>query len=496
MKNPSPRLALVALLLLLPLAALPRPALAGGALLAETYRELDRIRDEKKQALFAYLGKLKSLAEEIKTDPAMRSFFHVKNGYWRLRERVPPPPGFLKELEELKERIRRRFLERYLAFFDLLFVNRDGDVIFTVRGQGDAHKNLFRGELAETRLARQLSQAPLETFVDFEYYKFSGEPSAFHAVPVLHEGTHEGWFVLQCAVNRINEILSDDGGPGATGETFLVNRNEFMLTDSRYLPDPSILRRHLSPENIRAKFAEGSGHRIVTDYRGYRALTSFEVCRVGGAEWLLVAKVDEDEILTKAYLGRRDELRAPLVAALVAQPPVEAPPAEWGGPFVDVDMDEYRKAVARERIRTHGVSTCTAIVLSLPGRFAYLAHASNRDAIYGGSGTDLIGRVMRRIENFDIYRWEKRKLKAAIVAPHGKSLARAVDLLLERGILLSQITFLHDGAALHGSPVHDCVRDKTRVEWRTGTEPAALRHQSSEDVKPLGECVKGLLDYP
>jgi hypothetical protein len=82
---------------------------------------------------------------------------------------------------------------------------------------------------------------------------------------------------------------------------FLVNRDRLMLTDSRFQSETSILRQHLSEQNISAKFAEGRGHKIITDYRGQRALTSFEVCPVLDKEWLLIAKIDEDEVVTRAW---------------------------------------------------------------------------------------------------------------------------------------------------------------------------------------------------
>ncbi|MCP4575955.1 MAG: hypothetical protein GY846_06700 [Deltaproteobacteria bacterium] len=170
-----------------------------------------------------------------------------------------------------------------------LFIDGDGDIFHTIRRQGDYHKNIFEGELAITTLARQLTNHPDETFVDYEYYSVSDEPSAFFVEPVLKDGCLEGWFVLQCAINKINNMFTQEKGLGATGEVFLVNRHQYMLTESRFSKETSILNRHLSSENIETKFRERSGRKMVTDYRGVRAFTSFEVCHIGASEWLLIA---------------------------------------------------------------------------------------------------------------------------------------------------------------------------------------------------------------
>jgi hypothetical protein len=135
--------------------------------------------------------------------------------------------------------------------------------------------------------------------------------------PVFKEGRLEGWFVLQCAINKISSMFTEEKGLGATGEVFLVNRHQYMLTESRFSKEVSTLNLHLSRDNIEAKFSEKAGHKMVTDYRGFRALTSFEVCRIGSSEWLLIAKIDESEIVTEQYRKRKRDLNKALSRALV-----------------------------------------------------------------------------------------------------------------------------------------------------------------------------------
>jgi hypothetical protein len=158
-------------------------------------------------------------------------------------------------------------------------------------------------------------------------------------------------------------------------------------------------------------------------------------------------------------------------------------------------MDEFRKVHAGERIATYGVSTCTAVAVTYPGRFSYLGHASNLDRIYGGETTDLLGRMLGRISTFDIYPYEIRKLEATIVAARPQAVLSAVDRLVDHGLFLSQIKVMLNRQAVRGAPWHDCDTGRTVVRWATagGSE---RRRQCSEDLPDLGRLFRELIGYP
>ena len=100
---------------------------------------------------------------------------------------------------------------------------------------------------------------------------------------------------------------------------FLVNKNCYMLTDSRFYGETNILKKNLSKDNIESKFSEKKGHKTVTDYRGYRVLSSFEVVHVLNSKWLIVAKIDEDEILTEYYKKNKAKLQLQIIEAFKKQ---------------------------------------------------------------------------------------------------------------------------------------------------------------------------------
>lgn len=469
----------------------------GTSVQAEAFQRLDNIRKDKKRQLFDYLEKISKNAEAIKTDSVMLEFFHLKNSYYQLQKTTAPPESLIHQIGELKKNIREHYLRHYLSFYDILFVEKGGDIFYTIRQQSDYHKNIFQGELAKTALAQQLKENPPKTFVDYQYYAVSGEPSAFLVMPVLKEENLEGWFVFQCAINKINNMFTQETGLGETGEVFLVNKRHYMLTDSRFFGDSSILKRHLSRENIAAKFREKSGHKIVVDYRGFRVLSSFEVCRFANSEWLLIAKIDEDEIITEQYKKKRDEIRNSIIGAFREESSEDCGKmkASADRKLIEVDIDEFRKVQNNELIGTYGVSTCTAVIVSFPGKFSYMSHISNLDRIYGGHTTDLIGHILKRIKTFDLYKYERRKLKVTVIANHLETIMNTIDMLVDEGIFLSQIKFMHNGNAQYANLLHDNVNNKTSAYWLMDRKTGDTLRQCASGVETIAEIVKPLVGY-
>ncbi len=442
--------------------------------LEDSYALLDSIRDAKKRMLDEHLADIARGARAIRTDTLLTRFFRIKNEYYQLQKRIPPPPEAHRAIVQLKQRIKQRYIERYLSFYDILCINTDGDIFYTIRKQADYHRNVFADEFRGAALAQRLQTSPRESFVDFQYYDASGEPSAFFIEPVLDSTGAAGWFALQYAANKLNNILQNEAALGATGEVILVNRDRYLLTNSRFRAASTILKQQLPEENIEEKFRRGRGRKSVIDYRGFRVLSSFDTCSVLGSKWLLIVKKHKSEILTAFYRKNRRRLRPRLLRALAEPVAVNAAagPAHADS-IVEVDMDEYRRIDAGAVVFTHGVSTCTAVDVTMPGRFSYLCHLSTRDAQAGGVATDLVGGVLTRITDLEVLRYELPRLRITIIAPHCRTIDPIIDTLLDRGIFLSQITFMHCAGNRYANCWCDPAANTTTVEWvdKTGAQP-------------------------
>lgn len=160
---------------------------------------------------------------------------------------------------------------QYGVFFDILFADRTGYVLHSLRRESDYRSSVFTGPLANTKLSRHLRAAAEITFIDYELYTPSGELAAFFAVPVfdLVVGTPRqardkrlGWFVLQCPLNKLNSILSDRRGLEQTGEVYCVNADQRMVTQSRLRPELTDLRLKVETLAVSASLASGARQRI------------------------------------------------------------------------------------------------------------------------------------------------------------------------------------------------------------------------------------------
>jgi hypothetical protein len=296
-----------------------------------------------------------------------------------------------------------------------------------------------------------------------------------------------GWIVLQFAVTKINYLFSHEQDIGSSGEMFLANHDHYMLTDSRFHAESTILKEHLPDENIASKFAAGKGHKEVVDYRGKRVVSSFETFDFLGSRWLIIAKMDEAEIFTEYCRRNPEKLRQALGR-------LRRPPERGTGKFdseagEDVDMDEFRRTDQPRPLSTRGVSTCAAFVLKFPGRFTYLAHISTYDKAYNENKTDLIGHILKKVEYLEIAESGKQNLAFCIISPSSAAFFNMVCRLMEHGYFLSQIKIMHNPDAARADIISVDQGSEVLVNWKMkdgsfcperGSESPSLQEQLLE----------------
>lgn len=457
---------------------------------------LDFARKEKVRQLKRFSDRIHALALQAAKDPSVIGCFDINRQYSGALAKGSVPEALTAKIEELRTGFNRYYIENYFSFYDILFVDPKGKVFYTIRKEEDLHADLFHGDKATSHLTRRLLQNPeREAFVDFHHYGPSAKPAAFFVEPVKKGGRVMGWILLQCTINKVNTIFSGTEDLGRTGETFLVNEKGLMLTESNFIGDSTILKKRLDDRNIQAKFEDRQGNRTVTDYRGYEALTSFEVVDFLGTRWLVVAKVDKDEIITQHYEQYRRYYSEKLLTDLshTPPPPMRAASLPRGGTTIRIDMDEFIKANNGERLQTFGVSTCTGLIASYPGKFAYMAHISPIDKIYGASGTNLVGQMINKIKSFDIHPCEKRAISFAVVAPHLDSLLPIIDKLVAEGFLLSQIRVLHTPKARSATISYDYLKENLHVFWRLEKSSGSKQVHLLQDASNVGEIVRRVM---
>ncbi len=458
---------------------------------------LDFARNEKVSELTRFCQHIDKLADSVANDKKVHAFFDINLQFAEAQKNTPAPESVINKIKEMRENFNNYYISNYFAFYDMLFIANDGHVFYTLRKEDDLNENLLQGKYKDTLLGKGLAKKLDElSFVDFHSYTPSSEAAAFYLIPISKDGKRTGYLALQININKINTLFTSGRELGQTGEVFLVNRAGFMLTESNFEGQTSILNRHLANVNINAKFEAVNGHRTVTDYRGKTALSAFKVFKFHNTEWLVVAKIDKDEITTEHYLQHPRYYAEKIKEHFTEIQPVQKKPDhkhEAVKTVLRVDMDEFLVADHKQQLETFGISTCTGVLAAYPGKFGYLAHISSIDKLYGQKQTDLLHQMTRNIKKFRIYPYQQQDLIFVIIAPHLDTIAPAVESITDQGFFLSQIRFAYRPDAQSARVIYNYTDNDLSVIWNmknSNTKP----HQHLDETHNIGQFIEVLIE--
>ncbi len=204
-----------------------------------------------------------------------------------------------------------KYKEMY-GYYDLFLINPDGYVFYTVTKESDYQTNMVGGKYKDSglgKLVRGVLNSREYGIADFEPYAPSnGEPAAFIAQPVVHNGKVEIVVALQLSIEAINSIMQERSGMGKTGETYLVGTDKLMRSDSFLDPDNHSVKASFANPNkgkvdteaSQAALAGKEENKIVIDYNGNPVLSAYTPVRVGGMTWALLAEIDEKEVVSES----------------------------------------------------------------------------------------------------------------------------------------------------------------------------------------------------
>ena len=119
--------------------------------------------------------------------------------------------------------------------------------------------------------------------------------------------------VLTGELNRELGAISWSKGKRETMEAYIVNRDKFLITESRFIKD-AVLKTRADNEGVRACL--GSRQEVSGFYRDYRGVevAGASMC-LPSLDWTLLVEVDSSEILAPMRKIGRDAVVAVLIAA-------------------------------------------------------------------------------------------------------------------------------------------------------------------------------------
>ncbi|MHC4270004.1 MAG: cache domain-containing protein, partial [Planctomycetota bacterium] len=472
-----------------------------------TFSKLEKIRKSKKAKVTRYLDHQKMRGEKVSHNNEINNYFkelhylYKKNAYNSI------------EYSLIEQSINMFFVTQLDKFYDILFVDSEGEIFFTVKKEGDFLGNIFEDRFNGVSLYEKMRKVKIEgtEFVDYEYYSVSDEAASFFISPVLEGNKILGHIVLQLPINDINSILTDRHNLGRTGEVYLVNYKQLMITQSRFIDDSTILTKQIDTEAVRNALTEKTGNTIIKDYRGKSVFSSYERFNYEGVTWIIIAEIDEDEVITEVYRGREKELFDKACEYLEnytypkERQKLFVPEWKQKEDCVKVDFKEFQKSKNGKLLYTEGVATCTALTISYPGKFGYLIHITPTDAAYRNVGfitrmllrdnyTDFVGTIMKGINRYDIVQYEKSFLRFGVIATHNSGFAKIIHELIENGVELSQIKVLFKNKFKKVDIVFDYKNDQVWSMWG-GRGYNMMFADEYKHVPDFGEIIKKLSNF-
>jgi len=472
-----------------------------------TFSRLEKIRKEKKGKVIRYLDQQKSIGKKISNNN------YIIDSFEKLYHLYKNNALNNIEYRYTGNTLAKFFVSELDKFYDLLFIDTNGDIFFTIKKEDDFLGNIYEGRFNGVTLYEKIKNIKIEKmeFVDFEYYSVSDEAASFFVSPVRKNNRLLGYIVLQLPINQINCILTDRKKLGRTGEVYLVNYKQLMITQSRFIDDNTILIKSIETEAVRNALKEKKGNKIIEDYRRKKVFSSYEQFDYEGTKWIIIAEIDEDEIITNLYRSSEKKFFNIACKYLANYPYPEnekkvfSPDWVKKNKCIKVDFKEFQKSKNNEYLYTQGVSTCTAMTVCYPGKFGYLIHITPTDEVYKHISpfvkfllkdrhTDFVKTVFNYTNRYDIKQYEKPLLRFGVFATHNSSFKNIIRKLVDSGVELSQIKILFKKDYNLVNVIFDYKNDQVWSQWGNKGYNMVFTDEYKH-LPDFGEIVKIISNY-
>ncbi|MDO9265866.1 MAG: diguanylate cyclase [Sulfurimonas sp.] len=250
------------------------------------------------------ISKLEYQIEDIeKSSKLIASFPDMVNSFLKHKDNFEQNNHLISDDEKLNKILNN--LTDKDKFYDIFFIDMDGNIIYSLKKESDLGTNLLTGIHKDTNLASVYKDAKmfLNTKISsFEYYLPSEGHAAFVAHPIYNEDKIIGIVAIQLAKDRLSKIFDDQKGLGESGEFFastINSQNKLISTTPLKYIKNSVENEFKFNENKElaslkaARGGYGSGEGL--DYRGVEVITAWGY--IPALNWGVVAKIDLDEVL-------------------------------------------------------------------------------------------------------------------------------------------------------------------------------------------------------
>ncbi len=274
---------------------------SSDAIEKEAVNKLEAVRDIKSKQIAYYFTFKKELMTDVKDNLRFTKGIPEFTEVFKYGLNSPEYKAVLNK--------RQKGLKTFMdvnGFYDIIFIDTKGNVIYTVSKKSDLGENLVSGSLKNTSLAKVFNKGKEKvSFADYQWYAPSNDVASFISVPINNNGQFVGVAAFKMPLGQINDIMQERSGMGKTGETFLVGEDMRMRSNS--FRDPkghsvkasftgSVEKNGIDTEASGEALAGKTGTKIILDYKGNEVISSYAPINALGAKWALLSEIDLAEV--------------------------------------------------------------------------------------------------------------------------------------------------------------------------------------------------------
>ncbi len=260
-------------------------SISKAALQKQVLEELTAISHGRELAIAIYLEDYQESAAAFASDGHIRDTL----------EAIAQKGRDSKDLgRTLSLYLRNEKMVLYQEIYEIFVLNSRGTVIASSDenqiGIDKSHDEYFTGGKKKPHIK------------DAYFSRSTGKESLAFSAPLTNRRTGKlmGVLVTRVETKTLNRITGEREGLGETGEVYIVNKNGYMITHSRFQKD-TFLKQRVDSEPVRSflnQDKEMAG--IYTDYRGRQVLGASNGEHLKGRlglGWLVMAELDVAEAL-------------------------------------------------------------------------------------------------------------------------------------------------------------------------------------------------------
>lgn len=265
----------------------------------QAFRQLEAVRDIKRQQVLSYFQERFADLRVFSATPSLQQA-------WRELSTVKDDRQMAagRDLRERHEPYLRMLFSQY-GYSGLYLVDGANGAVLLACERGRKSADTAGSPLSPStwQEAPRLGRA---TLTDISLYGVGGrEVAQYLAAPFGDISSGRGVIVARLSLETIDRLMKERSGMGLTGETYLVGADRRMRSDSHLDPDKhsvlaslagTVARNGADTESVTRSLRGETGTAVIRDYRGIPVLSAFAPLDVEGLAWVIVAEIDVAEI--------------------------------------------------------------------------------------------------------------------------------------------------------------------------------------------------------